>query len=170
MYHCYVLRSLSKGRYYIGSCEDIDIRLRRHNNGSVKSTKAFAPWELMASESFSRSEATTRERQLKSWKSRCKVEEYIAKRNRESSVDCGGPLAQLVRAPHLQCGGHRFESGRVHHNPSGQCHRRSPVRIRHGPQYKTKHFGELPIFWEIMIDMDGHAVFRPMTANRDEWN
>ncbi|MEI7750058.1 MAG: GIY-YIG nuclease family protein [Candidatus Moraniibacteriota bacterium] len=94
MYHCYVLRSLGKGRYYIGSCENIAIRLKQHNNGAVKSTKVFAPWELMASESFStRSEATARERQLKSWKSRSKVEEYIAKRNRESSVDCGGPLA-----------------------------------------------------------------------------
>ena len=25
-----------------------------------------------------------------------------------------GPLAQLVRAPHLQCGGRRFESDTVH--------------------------------------------------------
>ncbi|NTW15523.1 MAG: GIY-YIG nuclease family protein [Candidatus Moranbacteria bacterium] len=94
MYHCYVLRSLRNGRYYIGSCEDIDIRLNRHNGSMVKSTKAFTPWELLASESFqTRPEAAARERQLKSWKSRSKVEEYIAKRNRESSVDCGGPLA-----------------------------------------------------------------------------
>lgn len=31
-----------------------------------------------------------------------------------------GPLAQLVRAPHLQCGGRRFESGTVHNDFSGQ--------------------------------------------------
>ncbi|NTV22246.1 MAG: GIY-YIG nuclease family protein [Candidatus Yonathbacteria bacterium] len=94
MYYTYILRSLKNNRYYIGSCLNMDIRLKRHNDGLVTSTKAYKPWILETYEiSPTRSEAIKKERLLKSWKSRSKIEEYLAKRNRESSVNCGGPLA-----------------------------------------------------------------------------
>ena len=43
----YVLRSLRNGDLYIGSTEDFDNRIKLHNCGRVKSTKAYRPWELL---------------------------------------------------------------------------------------------------------------------------
>ncbi|MBI1766871.1 MAG: GIY-YIG nuclease family protein [Ignavibacteriales bacterium] len=71
-YYFYVLRSKHDGRYYKGQTEDIEARLRRHNRGDSKSTKAGRPWELVYVEEYSsRAEAIHRERLLKSasgWK------------------------------------------------------------------------------------------------------
>ncbi len=47
MYYVYIIKSLKNGFLYVGSCGDVQVRLLRHNNGYVKSTKAYRPWELM---------------------------------------------------------------------------------------------------------------------------
>ncbi|OGE82434.1 MAG: hypothetical protein A3B10_03130 [Candidatus Doudnabacteria bacterium RIFCSPLOWO2_01_FULL_44_21] len=66
MYHVYFLKSQVNGDLYIGSCENISSRIARHNNKSVRSTKAYAPWKLLGSESYNtRGEAVRRERFLK---------------------------------------------------------------------------------------------------------
>ena len=42
MFYVYVLRSCKTDRRYVGSCENVDDRLRRHNAGPSKATrKAF---------------------------------------------------------------------------------------------------------------------------------
>ncbi len=52
---------------YIGHCKNIPTRLKAHNYGKVKSTKAFKPWRLVYYEEFeTRAEAIERERFLKS--------------------------------------------------------------------------------------------------------
>lgn len=82
MFYTYILMSLSSGRYYIGSCENIEKRIKQHNTGKEKSTKGFVPWKLVHKESFnSRSNAVIRERQLKSWKSRKALERLFKKNN-----------------------------------------------------------------------------------------
>src|SRR5215471_10425151 len=43
MFHVYVLRSTKTGRRYVGSCEDLDERLRRHNFGHSKATRHSVP-------------------------------------------------------------------------------------------------------------------------------
>jgi putative endonuclease len=66
MFYCYVLRSLGTGRRYVGSCEDLDERLRQHNVRESKATKHGVPWVLLHSESFStRREAVGTERYYK---------------------------------------------------------------------------------------------------------
>ncbi len=40
MFHFYVLRSLKTGRRYVGSCEDLSDRVRRHNSRGVESHQA----------------------------------------------------------------------------------------------------------------------------------
>jgi putative endonuclease len=71
MFHVYVLRSATTGRRYIGSCEDLDERLRRHNLGHSKATRHGIPWILVHRESFSsRAEATRRERYFKTGRGR----------------------------------------------------------------------------------------------------
>ena len=66
MYYVYFLKSTVNADLYIGSCEDMKKRLKRHNDGLVRSTKANRPWRLMGNEEYdSRSEAVRRERFLK---------------------------------------------------------------------------------------------------------
>ena len=71
MFYCYVLRSQKTGRRYVGSCENLTERIRRHNASNSKATKHGAPWLLVHSECFAtRSEATLRERYYKTGRGR----------------------------------------------------------------------------------------------------
>jgi len=71
MFYCYVLQSQKTGRRYVGSCEDLAERIRRHNAGDSKATKHGVPRVLLHSETFpTRSEAAQRERYYKSGRGR----------------------------------------------------------------------------------------------------
>lgn len=62
MFFTYILKSEKDGKYYYGSCENIELRLRQHNKGQVKSTKSRVPFTVHYFEEFStRSEARKRE-------------------------------------------------------------------------------------------------------------
>jgi putative endonuclease len=75
----YILFSKTRDRYYIGSCADIDARLKRHNDGATISTKNGRSWEVKYSEQFdSKKEALKRENYLKRMKSRVLIENLIA--------------------------------------------------------------------------------------------
>lgn len=66
MYYVYILKSLVNGYIYIGSCSNFEKRIKRHNGGLVRSTKAYRPWILLESrECLSRSEAMKLEKFLK---------------------------------------------------------------------------------------------------------
>ncbi|MGB1450895.1 MAG: GIY-YIG nuclease family protein [Marinirhabdus sp.] len=67
MYFVYVLYSKSHGCSYVGLTMDLDGRLKSHNAGEVRSTKAFVPWERVHHEGFAdRLGARKREKYLKS--------------------------------------------------------------------------------------------------------
>ena len=69
MYYVYILKSEMDNRYYIGSTENLEMRLKAHNRGSVKSTKNRRPLQLVWSEKyFTRAEAMKREKKIKSYK------------------------------------------------------------------------------------------------------
>ena len=71
MYYVYFLKSIVNADLYIGSCENIEKRLQRHNGGLVRSTKANRPWRLIGNEEYnSRSDAVRRERFLKTGQQR----------------------------------------------------------------------------------------------------
>jgi len=77
-YFVYILYSRSADRYYIGSTKDLDDRLKRHNTGRSKYTKHGIPWDLTYKEEYpTRSDGLKRERELKSWKSRERIEALI---------------------------------------------------------------------------------------------
>jgi putative endonuclease len=66
MFYVYVLKGLVKNRYYIGYTNDINSRLRKHNNGGVRSTRKFRPWMLLGFEVYEkRNEARWLEHELK---------------------------------------------------------------------------------------------------------
>jgi putative endonuclease len=66
MFYVYVLKSATAGRRYVGSCQNIGERVRRHNAGHSKATLHGIPWKLLQRETFlTRQEAVTRERYYK---------------------------------------------------------------------------------------------------------
>lgn len=77
-FYVYILRSLSSGRYYIGSTEDLQRRLEEHNRGAVDSTRSKGPWEIVYTETYeTRLAATQREQEIKSKKSRRWIEYHL---------------------------------------------------------------------------------------------
>ena len=83
MYYTYIIQSQKNGRFYIGSCHDIDVRIERHNAGATPSTKSGRPWKLVYSESYgTNSEVLKREREIKSKKSRKYIEFLIESASR----------------------------------------------------------------------------------------
>ena len=77
-YFTYVLRSEKIGRRYVGSGENLDDRIARHNAVHSKATKHGVPWLLIHSESFAtRSEAVLRERYLKTGAGRDELDRLL---------------------------------------------------------------------------------------------
>ncbi len=80
MFFVYILRSKKSERYYTGHTANIDKRLKEHNSGKVRSTKAYVPWEIVYSEKFElKSEAFQREMQIKKYKSGVAFKKLIEK-------------------------------------------------------------------------------------------
>lgn len=78
MFYLYILKSKNFGTYYVGVSENVENRLKMHNNGEVKSTKFKKPWVLIYKESFKTlSEARKRESYIKSLKKRKSIENLI---------------------------------------------------------------------------------------------
>ncbi len=62
----YILYSRSLNRFYVGHTSNLEDRLKRHNEGRSKSTKAGVPWELKWRQNCkSRSEAMKLELKIK---------------------------------------------------------------------------------------------------------
>ena len=80
MYFVYILYSKNFDRYYVGHCENMAIRLARHNARSVPSTKPYVPWEVVYTENYpTRNLASTREKEIKNKKSRRYIEFLLKK-------------------------------------------------------------------------------------------
>ena len=66
-YFVYFLLSEKNNDLYVGSSGDLESRVKAHNAGKSKSTKAYRPWKLLGYERYvTRSEAMQREKFLKS--------------------------------------------------------------------------------------------------------
>jgi putative endonuclease len=66
-YFVYILQSSKDNKYYVGMTNDVNRRLKEHNAGLQKSTKARRPFKLVYKECCaSRKEARIKEKQLKS--------------------------------------------------------------------------------------------------------
>ena len=67
MYWVYAISSIRRNYIYVGLTSNLEERIRRHNNGYERTTKAYLPFRLIYSEKLnSRSEARVREKYLKS--------------------------------------------------------------------------------------------------------
>ena len=78
MFYVYIIQSEKSGRYYIGFTDNPERRLDEHNNGENPSTRNKGPWKLVYQETFTtRSQAMTREREIKKKKSRKSIQQII---------------------------------------------------------------------------------------------
>lgn len=76
----YILKSLKDNKYYIGVTKNIQKRFNDHNQGRSRSTKSRRPFELVYSEQcVNINIAYSREKYLKSLKSRSQIEKIISK-------------------------------------------------------------------------------------------
>ena len=74
----YILESLKDGTYYVGSTQNLESRLKRHNEGRVTYTKPKRPWKLVYSEEHvDRSSAAKKEFEIKKHKRREFIETLI---------------------------------------------------------------------------------------------
>ncbi|MFN5334690.1 MAG: GIY-YIG nuclease family protein, partial [Bacteroidota bacterium] len=46
-YSVYILWSSSLSKYYVGSTQDLDNRIKEHNRGEGRFTKRGVPWDLV---------------------------------------------------------------------------------------------------------------------------
>lgn len=70
-YYVYILHNPPKNFIYIGYSENLKQRISEHNEGKVKSTKAYLPLNLIFYEAYpTKNDAKRREKYLKSNKGR----------------------------------------------------------------------------------------------------
>ncbi|HOX30023.1 MAG TPA: GIY-YIG nuclease family protein [Candidatus Paceibacterota bacterium] len=66
MFYNYVLQSLKNDNLYIGYTNDLQKRLKEHNNGFNPSTKPYRPWQIIYYEAcITETDAIKREQYLK---------------------------------------------------------------------------------------------------------
>ena len=77
-YYFYIIYSGNLDTFYIGHTSDIYSRIQKHNCNHKGFTGRSDDWRLVYQEVFSsKSTAFARERQVKKWKSRKKIEALI---------------------------------------------------------------------------------------------
>jgi len=77
-YFVYIIESLKDGSYYVGSTQNLNERMERHNQERSTYTKSKRPWELVYTEEHpDRSSAMKREKEMKSKKSKEYIEHLV---------------------------------------------------------------------------------------------
>jgi putative endonuclease len=76
----YILYSSAIDKFYVGhTCDPLDERLKRHLTNHSGFTAKSKDWVIVYSEPYNtKIEAFAREREVKSWKSRRKIERLIS--------------------------------------------------------------------------------------------
>lgn len=83
MFFIYIIESEVNGSYYIGQTDNLEERIKRHNQHRNRSTKSKAPWKLLHYQVYdTRSEAVKVETYLKSLKKRSLVQKWIEDQHR----------------------------------------------------------------------------------------
>ena len=66
-YYVYAIKSRTKNYVYVGITNNLERRIGEHNNGYNKSTKSYAPFDLIFTEPFnSKRDARLKEKYLNS--------------------------------------------------------------------------------------------------------
>ena len=85
--YMYILKNESTNRYYIGSTNNLDRRLKQHKSGLTRTTRVLQTDKLVYKEEFVNIiEARLREKKLKSYKSKKYIEWLINNRKKPTGV------------------------------------------------------------------------------------
>jgi putative endonuclease len=77
-FYVYILQSQKDGSYYVGSTQNLEERIQRHNQGRSLYTKGKGPWKLSYKEEYpDRSSAVRRENEIKSRKKKGYIESLV---------------------------------------------------------------------------------------------
>ncbi len=78
MYYLYILLNEAKTRTYTGVSDDINKRLKEHNDGRVTSSRPHRPYKIIHTESFATSiEARQKEKFYKSTTGRRRLRDIL---------------------------------------------------------------------------------------------
>ena len=78
MCYVYILYSAKSDRFYVGSTNNLNDRIQRHNSGRSKYTKPGGPWELVYSKEYAtKADAVKAEMYIKAQKSRNYIDSLI---------------------------------------------------------------------------------------------
>jgi len=78
MFYVYIIQSQMDQGLYKGMTSNLEDRLKQHNAGKTKTTKAFRPWKLIYFEEFKdRNQARAREKYFKSGAGRRYIREKL---------------------------------------------------------------------------------------------
>jgi putative endonuclease len=82
-FHVYILFSSIRNKYYVGHTGDeLNERLRKHNSDHKGFTGRVNDWKIVYTQLFETKEsAYKREREIKSWKSRPRIEKLIGSKH-----------------------------------------------------------------------------------------
>ena len=82
MYFLYILKSQKNNKFYIGSTNDLERRLKEHNSGKTKSLKYLRPLEIVFYKRFQNEiDARRMEIKLKKFKNRGIIEQIVRQQN-----------------------------------------------------------------------------------------
>ena len=85
MFFVYILESISTGKYYIGQTNNLENRLKSHNQDHNKYTSGYKPWKIIFNKKFlTRQEAMVIEKEIKSLKNRELVIKFVNNNQFES--------------------------------------------------------------------------------------
>ena len=77
-YYIYILRSLKDSRLYIGYTENLNERIKKHNDGANESTRNRRPFQLLFAEAFiNEADARKREKFFKTGHGREEVKRIL---------------------------------------------------------------------------------------------
>lgn len=87
MYYVYIIQSEKSGKYYIGSTDNTDKRLREHNRNQVRATRHRGPYKLVYKEQMeTKTEARKKENKIKHYKSNSKFKKLVENLSPSSSL------------------------------------------------------------------------------------
>ena len=86
MYYVYILKSISRDKYYIGYTANLYKRIEEHNKGCSRWTRSKGKWLLVYYEEFSEKRmALKREREFKKKKSKAYIE-YLLRNSKFDKI------------------------------------------------------------------------------------
>jgi len=86
-FYTYILQSDNTGGLYIGYTADLEKRLKQHNEFVGKFTSNKGTWRIIFYKTFdNKTQAISLERELKRWKSKKRILEWIERENSSKEV------------------------------------------------------------------------------------